>query len=517
MRLPSNLDELRGRRAARWIRESTSGQFDAFGPDAQREQQDRAIDRWGLVDTGIAFDVAHSGRTIATTSQWADMLAGAGDTWDVLLVGYVSRFARDLETAVTTRRHLHAAGAAVLFSDERILTSDEDAWERWAREAVEAEAYSRRLGKRIAEGLAAKRRRLGIPGGNRAPLGTIRRGRLIEIVGEDLELVRRVYVLAAAGHTDREVAAATELRPTHVAEILTNPFYRGELRTGERSALGPLVDVATWERVQALRARYSRRHRGSVRRRRYALAGILACASCGRRLTGHSGRMRHVEACAEFKAAAPRRRRRFERSNDHRVKGESYPAELYEDAVSVAFERVAVSSTLMVDVIALATAAQDPAGDPLALARIERERERAAIRFARDRDLAGLQATLARLDAQAAAAADSPSSSPTAEEVRAYLEDLPRLWRETDTDGRRAIAEAVFERIDVLGVTDYSITPTPDAIAHGWDRAFGDTVIAGSIGRYGRGERISPATNDLHIRLRLSAPPAAGLRAIRSA
>jgi hypothetical protein len=43
--LPRCLDELRGRRAARWIRESTAGQADNFGPDAQAEQQARAIER----------------------------------------------------------------------------------------------------------------------------------------------------------------------------------------------------------------------------------------------------------------------------------------------------------------------------------------------------------------------------------------------------------------------------------------------------------------------------------------
>ncbi len=516
-RLPASLDELRGRRAALWVRESMAGQYDNFGPDAQRRKYELALEHLGLVATSIEWVVAHSGWRIAKHPSWSAMLAGAGVDYDVLVVGYASRFARSLEAHVDARRAFHQAGAVILFADDWILSSDERAWERWAREAVEAEAYSRRLSQRVAEGYAEKRRRMGIPGGNRAPLGAIRRGRELVIDGRTLEFVQRTYELAVSGATDREVALQVGLRPKHVAEILTNPFYRGELRTGEQSALGPLVDPTTWERVQALRSRYSRRHRGSVRRRRYALAGILACASCGRRLTGHSGRMRHVDACAEFKTAAPRRRRRFERSLDHRVKGESYPAELYEEAVCVAFEQVAVSSKLMTEVIALATSSKDTTGDALALARIEREREQAAIRFVRDRNLARLEAAFARLDAQAAAAAESPSSSPTAEEVRAYLEDLPRLWRETDTDGRRAIAEAVFERIDVLGVTEYSITPTPDAIAHGWDRAFGDTVIAGSIGRYGRGERISPATNDLQIRLRLSAPPAAGLRAIRSA
>ena len=51
-RLPRSVEGLRGLRAARWIRESTERQTDRFGPDAQREQQDRAIERWGLADTG---------------------------------------------------------------------------------------------------------------------------------------------------------------------------------------------------------------------------------------------------------------------------------------------------------------------------------------------------------------------------------------------------------------------------------------------------------------------------------
>ena len=96
------------------------------------------------------------------------MVARAGRDYDVLLVGYVSRFARNLRTAVNARHDLHAAGAAILFCDERVLSSDEDEWEAWARETVEAEAYSRRLGKRIREGYAAKYRRLSDPGGHRA-------------------------------------------------------------------------------------------------------------------------------------------------------------------------------------------------------------------------------------------------------------------------------------------------------------------------------------------------------------
>ena len=72
---------------------------------------------------------------------------------------------------------------------------------------------------------------------------------------------------------------------------------------------------------------------------------------------------------------------------------------------------------------------------------------------------------MARLDAEAAAAVVRPSRIPTAAEARAYLESLPELWAKTSDAGRHAIAEAVFERIDVLGVTDYTFTLTAHAKA----------------------------------------------------
>jgi hypothetical protein len=91
-RLPATIDELAGRRAARWIRESTPGQFDRYGPEAQVELQDRALARLGLTDSGLAWRAAHSGRTVYRSLEMVDMLGAAqrGD-FEVLLVGYVSR------------------------------------------------------------------------------------------------------------------------------------------------------------------------------------------------------------------------------------------------------------------------------------------------------------------------------------------------------------------------------------------------------------------------------------------
>jgi hypothetical protein len=165
--------------------------------------------------------------------------------------------------------------------------------------------------------------------------------------------------------------------------------------------------------------------------------------------------------------------------------------------------------------------------------RIKRERERAALQFANDRDLGRLEATMARLDAEAAAAVVRPSRIPTAAEARAYLDSLPDLWAKTSDAGRKAIAEAVFERIDVLGARDYTFALTAAAKARGWDAAFGSGVLnlqaqggrgktsgPGQVatcpetgdseheeGQSGRGERHSPATNDLPITMRLAEPP----------
>jgi Resolvase, N terminal domain len=122
--LPASLDQVQGMRAARWFRESTAGQWDNFGPDAQREQQDRAITRYGLADSGLEWSVAASGWKLAwRTPSWEAMIASArAGAFDVLVVGYVSRFLRTIaqdpaKEALVEHRivdHLKGAVGAVL-------------------------------------------------------------------------------------------------------------------------------------------------------------------------------------------------------------------------------------------------------------------------------------------------------------------------------------------------------------------------------------------------------------------
>jgi hypothetical protein len=57
------------------------------------------------------------------------------------------------------------------------------------------------------------------------------------------------------------------------------------------------------------------------------------------------------------------------------------------------------------------------------------------------------------------------------------------LWQETEDEGRRAIAEATFDRIDVLGL-ELVATPSIEASRYGWAEAFGpeplEVPLAGS-------------------------------------
>ena len=484
--LPTTPDDLAGRRAARWLRESTTGQLDYFGVDAQRELQDRLLERYGLVDTGLVWQTAASGRTVHQHPTFAAMLdAARSGAFDVLLVGYVSRFQRNLKQTLIAVDDLHAAGVAVLFCDERILSSDADRWDDFVREAHEAESYSRKLGKRIREGLAAKRRRLGEPGGQ-PPYGYTRSGKppVLEPVPAALERVRACYVAAAEGLTDLEVAERTGL-PFYTARgILTNPVYAGRLRDGTPTRVSAVIEPELWDRVQLARSRYSRRHPGrSTKWRTYALS-MLYCRSCGRHLIGQQDRYRHNFACPEWIAARSAPRRAFKHASDQRGKGLSYPADWYEGIVRQALAHVSAGADLVTEVVAgLQEDATEPA--PETLARIERDREAVLGRYRRDRDAHALDGAMARLDAEEAAARERAIDGPTAAEAVEYLRNLPTLWDKAEGSGKKLLAEALFERVEVLGTRKVHIRPTSTAVRYGWADAWRGVRLVVMVGARG--------------------------------
>ena len=486
--LPRSLDQISGLRVGRLIRESTTGQWDNFGPDAQRELQDRIIERYGLVDTGLLWQSAESGRTVYGSPQYAEMFAASkAGKLDLVLAAYVSRFSRNLKQTLIAVDELHALGVALVFCDERIVSSDPERWDEWVREAHEAESYSRKLGRRIREGLAAKRRRLGEPGGQ-PPYGYIRTGKppVLEPVPAGLERVRAVFAAAAEGMTDAEVAERTGMLFYTARHILTNPVYIGHLREGTATRVPAVIDQNTWDRVQLARSRFSRRHPGRPTvRRPYALS-MLHCAACGRHLIGQSGRYRHNFPCPDWLATARAAPRAFRNSTDHRHKGVSYPASSFEGLIRQALGHVSANAELVAAVVG--RVADDEIGpDPVTLARIERDRDTATARYRRDRDPDALEATMRALDQEEARAKVARADGPTPEEAVELLRELPKLWDDAEPSGRRLLAEALLDRIDVLGARKVKLHPSASAKAQGWDVAWNGARLVVMVGARGVG------------------------------
>lgn len=455
MTLPASLDDLRGLRAARWLRESTRGQADNFGPASQRDQQDRAIERYGLVDTGLGWEVAHSGRTIASTTQWAEMLAAAGIGYDVLVVGYVSRFARDARTALNARHDLHAAGAVLLFADERILTSDEDRWGEWYRETGEAEAYSRKLAKRVREAFAAKRLIHRDHGTGETSYGFRRVDGLTEPDPETMPTAVEAYRLSAGGSTDQEVADWLGLTLWTVRTILRSPLYAGRLGDGREARFPAPVPLELREASAAARARrtWSGHH---PNQRVYPLTdrGPLVCEVCDRPLKG------------AFRHKSQRRMHRHPEPCEAWSVGEA-KAETHERQVAWLLARSAPNRQSVARIrAALAQPVVQP--DRLAIARIDAEMRRVALGLVASADRTALD-HLDRLRAERAALEASPvaDDQPDAEAALDYLSDLGRLWSETSDEGRRALATATFARLGAIGSQIVSVEVTPYAERRG--------------------------------------------------
>ncbi|HEX7346193.1 MAG TPA: recombinase family protein, partial [Candidatus Limnocylindrales bacterium] len=387
-RLPTTVDELRGLRAARWIRESTKGQMDKYGPDVQRGQATKAIARLGLVDTGLAWAPAHSGSTVHSSPAMRAMLeAAAAGAFDVLVVARSDRWQRNLrQTLNLLEEGLHPAGVVVWFDDEELLSSNERHWDQLVDEAKGAESWLRKHRRRVKEGLAAKLREQRDPGGH-PPFGFRRdQAKLLEPDPELGHTVRRVFELAAARLTDREVASQTGLTIHVVRGMLRSTIYAGRRPDGRPTRFGPVVQPALWNDVQAARERRRTRDGRPATRRHYALS-MLRCAACGRRLIGDTGRYRHLEACEAFTAAAVRPKRPG-RGQHVVYAGRSYDAAVYERLVAELLEGVALGADVITQVVADTRA---PTPDRVGLARIEREREEALSRYRRTRDAGDLE------------------------------------------------------------------------------------------------------------------------------
>ena len=500
MRLPRSLEDLRGRRAALWIRESSRGQFDTFGPDAQRALAARAIERHELVDTGLAWQTAHSGRTVHESAAWQEMLAAArAGGFDVLLVGYVSRFARNLlETLKAIHEQLHPAGVVIFFCDEGLLSSDERRLDELEREAQEAGSYSRRLARRIREGYESKFRRLGDQGGV-AGLGFRRVDGVLQIdpatIGRAVAVFER-YATGAVSFADLE--AETGIRADAIRAMLAAPIYNG-WAVRRRRALdaervpapwrsNPPVSDELWARVQEVRHEHFTGG-GGQRKRVHLLARRLWCV-CGRRIRADIGsfkgrdyrRYRHPNPCAAWSTQTVR-------------------AELLEDQVARQVGELRIHPGLLSRLRRLAGEPTSSTGSTELLRRqLERELSaRASAHASRRISTEAYLAEHARLSGAIDALKDTPDGvQMDPDRAIAWLRDLRSAWRAADEASRAQLVAAIFRRLTVARERFVEMELTPEARAHGLALALPEVVVLARQAGFEPAAWWSEATRSIH-------------------
>ncbi len=478
-RLPRSLDDVRDLRVARWIRESTAGQYDRYGPASQREQQDRFIERHGLVDTGLVYQVAHSGRTVWRSATMASMVGDLrAGRFDLLLTGYSDRWQRNLRrTLELLEDELHPNGVALVMCDRKILSSDPSDWDELISEAAGAEKYSRRLSERITEGYAAKFDQERDPGGH-AALGFRRLPdppHTLEVDPATIVTAVSLFERYALGNVSaRDLAEETGLAESRIRMILMNPLYNGWVRRHRRSRnetrkpapwrANPPVSDELWARVEDVRRTKTRA--GGARRadRVDLLKGLIECV-CGRRVrsdgTFADGRHRklHVDPCEDWGRRA--------RLGD----------EVWEEPILAQLDGVELDEATIGAVVASLGSGPRPVA--LDRARVERQIRDLALEHAAGRieDAVYLGRLHELRDARESverASADRVSPERAVE----WLKALSETWRAADVPAERAdLLHAVYDRITVAGRMIVSVRLTPSAYAHGFALALPEKVV----------------------------------------
>jgi hypothetical protein len=141
-------DEVRtwllGKRAALGLRESTGAQFEMTGPIAQTRLYGQKIRERGMQATGLIYSFAQTGTDIFANKMVHQIVADArAKKFDVLVIAYASRFARDMHDAMVLLRTLLDLGVPVYFCKEDTLAGLEARWMRKVgRELLTAHEFS---------------------------------------------------------------------------------------------------------------------------------------------------------------------------------------------------------------------------------------------------------------------------------------------------------------------------------------------------------------------------------------
>jgi DNA invertase Pin-like site-specific DNA recombinase len=212
-----------------------------------------------------------------------------------IMAAYFDRLFRSLKTQAETLERVERAGGKVLALDVGAISEDTAAqWMQASTLGMMSEYYRRSTRERTEptrERMVAEGKLIW----DRVPLGILLDSERRMSIDESLrETIAEAFAIRANGASKGAVRAYLDeqghrLTIRQIDGLLAQPLYMGTYRFGEgrvnRQPFGPgvepIVDGATWERVQAMRTPSGRKGKSE---RLLARLDVLRCGSCGSRM-----------------------------------------------------------------------------------------------------------------------------------------------------------------------------------------------------------------------------------------
>lgn len=239
-------------------------------------------------------DDGYSG-TSAARPAFLAMLAAA-QPGDLILVHKLDRFSRNVRLLLDTLESLKEKNISLLSVSEQIDFSSPIGRVMLTLLAAFAQYYVDNLREETAKGWREKAQRGRWVGP--VPIGYQKRADGVLEPSGDAETIRELYRLYLAGRSYLEVAAELNRRGLrgpaghvwgreNVRVVLRGRAYLGKVSAGGVEFDGahePIVSVDTWEAAASRRAAMTRQPATGGPRAAGAVAGLLYCAHCGKKL-----------------------------------------------------------------------------------------------------------------------------------------------------------------------------------------------------------------------------------------
>jgi site-specific DNA recombinase len=432
-----------------YVRISSDPTGKALGVERQLEE----ITRW-LTSRGKTLGTVYTDNDLSATTGKARpaferLLADKPTEVVVWHQDRLLRVSKDLERVLDAGFVVHAVEAGTLDLSTPTGRAVARTVTAWSTFETEHKAQRQRAANRQRR-VSGQRH-----GGGQRTFGYTQDG--LDLVPTEAGAVRSGFAYVIAGGTLKSLAGrwnaegftTTFGNPwTHTAvrRLLQNPVYAGHaVYAGEVVARGrwePIVDEPTFETVKALLADPSRKTTTGNGRRQYFLPALVTCGICGQLMaSGRTSRGARTYVCHS---------RHLSRSAE--------PVDAYvTEAVLTRLETIDLAVTAPDNSSAGEAAAIRERLNGLALAYAADAITLAQMTTASD-------ALRARLDAATAQMVTSTRDGV----LRALTGDVRGQWELLDNDRRRAVVEALTERITLYSAGRGSKTFRPSTVTISW-------------------------------------------------